>query len=526
MSSRSPTKTKVPASRVAKSALLPAAMAVIGAVLVLLRNHPYGPGLHFDAVNYIGVARNLLAGEGWVQFHGTPYTVAPPVYPALLALFGWLSGFDPRAIAGPLNALLFGLTVFVAGHWLLERLTSRWLALWGSLAVAFSLPLTSIASHAMTQPAFILFVTLALFYMERFLRGSRRAALIWAGLFTALAWLTRYTGVAVAITLLLFLLTRLFQQQRTWLKQLAVVFGLIAAVPIGLLMRDIIVWRFQGWPPARYTLSDFLKTSLSELGKWILPDLPQGAAMGLAAVMLFALAIALGLALVRKPPGWHSFCLCSSFTLTYFILMGIAIMITEYDVESWHSRYWTPMYIPLLIALVFALDRLLIWLRSAVRPPALKTFAGGAIALLLLIWLGRAVELNRRAVISAGQGNDKFYAGPHVVNNEALQFIREASAADKIFINKAYYSRFAVLYIATDRPIADFIFLPQETEQLPRTVEAAATDDLLIWFHDAHLSYSYGLPELVAMPALERVATLQGAVVFRVNQQQSSGSGT
>ena len=499
------------------SALLPVVLAVIGIVLVLLRNHPYGPGLHFDAVNYIGVARNLLAGEVWVQFHGSPYVVNPPAYPTLLALFGWLSGFDPRAIAGPLNALLFGLTVFVAARWLLELITSRWLALWGGLAAALSLPLTAMASHAMTQPAFILFVTLALFCMDRYLRGGRWAALIWAGLFTSLACLTRYNGGILLIALLPFLL---FQPGVRLLKKLkrAAVFGLIAGIPIGLWVIERIGYRLQIWPP-RFTLSDFLEASLSELGKWILPALSQEAAMALAAVMLLALAIAIGLALVRRPSGWRAFCLCGGFTLIYFILMGITtIVITEYDVVFWHSRYWTPMYIPLLIALVFAMDRLLIWLRSAVRPPALKTFASGAIALLLFIWLGNAVELNRMAIISAGQGEDKYHAGPHVVNNKVLQFIREASASDKIFINEAYYSRLAILYIATGRPLTDFYWLPHDLERFPQTVAAAATGDLLIWLHDSHLPYSYGLPELEAMPALERIATLQSGVVFRINR--------
>ena len=499
-------------------AFLLVALAVLGAVLVLLRNHPYGPGLHFDAINYIGVARNLLAGEGWIQFHGSRYVFYPPLYPTLLALSGLLSGFDPRDIAGPLNALLFGLTVFVAARWLLERVTSRWLALWGGLAAAFSLPLTSMASHAMTEPAFILFVTMALFYMDRYLRGRRRGALIWAALFTSLAWLTRYVGVAAILTLLPFLLFQPGVRLLEKLKRTAV-FGLIASIPISLWLIERLDNRLRAWPPS-YTLSDFLEASLSTLGRWILPILPQGAAMALAAVMLFALAVAVGFAFVRKPLGWRTLCLCGNFTLIYFISMGIAITIVEYDVVSWHSRYWTPMYIPLLIALVFALDRLLIWLRSAGRQPALKTFASGAIALLLLIWLGGVVELNRQAIISASQGDkdDKFGAAAHVVNNDVIQFIQKASAPDKIFLNRAYYSRLGTLYIHAGRPLADFRFLPQDLERLPQTVEAAATGDLLIWFHDAESPYSYGLPELEAMPALERIATLPSGVVFRINR--------
>ena len=111
--------------------LLPVGLAVLGAVLVLLQNHTYGPGLHWDSVNYIGVARSLLAGEGFTQFGGLTYNAWPPLYPILLAMPGLLFGIDPHAAAGPLNALLFGLTVFAAARWLLERITSRWLALWG-----------------------------------------------------------------------------------------------------------------------------------------------------------------------------------------------------------------------------------------------------------------------------------------------------------------------------------------------------------------------------------------------------------
>ena len=54
----------------------------------------------------------------------------PPLYPAMLA-GGGLFGLDPYAVAGPLNAVIFGLTVLVAGSWLRRRLHSRFLWLWG-----------------------------------------------------------------------------------------------------------------------------------------------------------------------------------------------------------------------------------------------------------------------------------------------------------------------------------------------------------------------------------------------------------
>ncbi len=64
--------------------LLVAVAAALGAGLVLLRQASYGPGMGWDAVNYITVARNLLAGDGFVDLI-RPLVNWPPLYPAMLA---------------------------------------------------------------------------------------------------------------------------------------------------------------------------------------------------------------------------------------------------------------------------------------------------------------------------------------------------------------------------------------------------------------------------------------------------------
>ena len=101
-----------------------AAAAALGAGLVFLRQASYGPGMGWGAVNYIVAARNLLAGDGLVGTGGDPLVSWPPLYPAMLA-GGGLFGLDPYAVAGPLNAVIFGLTVLVGGWWLRRHLHSR-----------------------------------------------------------------------------------------------------------------------------------------------------------------------------------------------------------------------------------------------------------------------------------------------------------------------------------------------------------------------------------------------------------------
>ncbi len=131
--------------------LLLAALGVLGASIVLLRVW-HGVGVNGDATYHIGlagaigeVARGLdcvlgqalqpapddtscLSGASYLPFDVS--ALWPPLYPAMLAA---ASGFvlDPRDVAGALNAILFGLTVFVAGQWMRPYARSRPLVVGG-----------------------------------------------------------------------------------------------------------------------------------------------------------------------------------------------------------------------------------------------------------------------------------------------------------------------------------------------------------------------------------------------------------
>ena len=184
--------------------LLLAVLALLGAALILARQVNYGVSINTDSVFYITVARNLLEGEGFVTLTKELYVQWPPLYPLLLAGAS-LFIFDPLDVAGPLNAAIFGLTIFAAGQWLRQRIHSRFLVLWTCLAILLSIPLTKNASKVMSEPSFILFVTLSLLHTDYFLHQGKRASLLWAAVFTALACLTRYIGPALIFTVLLLL---------------------------------------------------------------------------------------------------------------------------------------------------------------------------------------------------------------------------------------------------------------------------------------------------------------------------------
>ncbi len=525
--------------------LLLVVLAAVGVSLVLLRNAAWGVGLHWDSINYISVARSLLAGEGFVQFTSGLYSHWPPLYPLLLAAAGFLSGLDPHAVAGPLNALLFGLTILVAGYWLRQRIASRWLTLWGCLAITFALPLTFIASWALSEPAFILFATLAMFHIDRFLREDQRTALIWAALFTALACLTRYIGLTLVLTLLPLLLLRPGVALLAKMKHGAV-FALISLFPTSLwFLRNMLLFGGLFGSPLlpEHTLRNLVNTAAAELAYWILPGVSLDALRPHAVGLAVVLAIAIGFELIRtvRKPEWvaqrSSFCLCIGFVLVYLISVFLISEVRKIDIRGvTNKRHWAPLYIPLFFVLVFLLDRFLIWVQQrswsggTVQLPVVGTFVRGrllavALGIPLFIWFGITAAQNRQAIIRANEGYDRDYAAPEWVNNDVVRFVREAQVKGTIFSNSpAFGTNLASLYIHTD-PANDFYYLSslnrERTEQ--RIEQAVDGSYVVFWFYDSgqNPSNSYVLPELEAMPELERVAVLESGVIFRVNREQA-----
>ena len=338
--------------------LLLAAAAALGAGLVLLRLGSYGPGMGWDPVNYITAARNLLAGNGLVDLI-RPMVSWPPLYPAMLA-GGGLFGLDPYAVAGPLNAVIFGLTVLVAGWWLGRHLQSRFLWLWGCLSIALALPLVEIASEAMSEAAFILFVTLSLTQVDAHLGRGGRASLIRAAAFSALACLTRYMGASVILAVVpLLLAARVAPREK--MKRIAV-YTLIAAAPVGLwMLRNYLLVGLPVGPRGKvfysfpFIVDEAVRIAVE--GWWL---------VGLTAPVLLALVLVACHtfhrlsqrkrdAPVASDVAWGPLRVFGGFALAYLTLLGAAMM----SGGAWGGLQWrflAPVYIPLLFAALLLMD--------------------------------------------------------------------------------------------------------------------------------------------------------------------------
>ena len=423
-----------------------AAAAALGAGLVFLRQASYGPGMSWDAVNYITAARNLSAGNGLVDLIH-PLVSWPPLYPAMLA-GGGPFGLDPYAVAGPLNVVVSGLTVLVAGWWLRRHLHSRFLWLWGCLSIALALPLADLASQAMSESAFILFVTLALTQIDAHLGGGGRAALIRAAVFSALACLTRYLGASVLLAVVPMLLAAQVAP-REKMKRI-VVYTLIAAAPVGLwMLRNYLLVGLPVGPRGQvfysfpFIVDEFLRIAVG--GWWL---------VGLTAPVLLALVMAACHAFHRRScrkrdapvasdVAWGPLRVFGGFALAYLTLLAAAMM-TGNTWSGLQWRYLAPAYIPFLFAALLLMDGALRYARN--RAPRGIIRAGGssegggktlAAVLMLALSLQAAslVVLHEREIRFWNAGERQQYAMARWRHSESVQYIREAALTGALWSN-------------------------------------------------------------------------------------------
>lgn len=336
--------------------LLLLALGLLSALLILLRQINYGPGLIPDAMIYLSVARNLASGNGLVIQNGELLTIWAPLFPTLLAAPERLGG-EARMAAGLLNAAATGALVVVVGWYLRRRFGSVLLAWWGALAVLLSIPLTRMGASVATEPVFLLLSVLALLCAAQFLDGGTRRALVWAGVFTALACLTRYVGITIIFAVAPLLLCR----RESWMAraQNAALYSVIAGLPVGAWMaRNYVVSGTLTGPrwPSDTTLSEYLLALLGTLASWAFPVSigPEGNALlmvllGLATLSPAAVA---GILAVRQ---WQKAGRVSGALLVpaVFSLLYIAFLVTSSTfttLELPTDRYMSPVYVPLVLA--------------------------------------------------------------------------------------------------------------------------------------------------------------------------------
>ena len=534
-----------------------AALSLLGAASVILREVTYGVLLNADGIIYISVARNLLEGEGFVDWQGHDYVNWAPLWPTLLALFS-LPGLDPHDVAGFVNAGAFGLTIFISGSWLRRHIESRFLIVWTCLAIMLPITLVYHAATAFSETVFILFATLSLIAMYEFLNGGRKSLLFWAAALGALAWLTRYSGVTVVFASVLLLALDRNPAPLERAKR-AAVYSVVSAAPICLwMLRNLSLMGHPMGPrgsSAAGTLPESTGLTISSVGGWVVFPLYSDRITALAdqirlGTMLVALqdyvAPAMGVVLLILATGAVAYCIIrlstggaegvalqvdrqmspivvfGTFALVYLAFLTVVKSLTIVDN---HARHYAPAYIPILMVAVFGMDGLLRHWRGRTMQRTigwLPTVASVALCL-WIAYHGVVNAFHAGYLVTEGIG----YQSKPWVDSETMRYVETQGLGGDVYSQSRrimYWHLYGKHWERASGGVAEesrLWNLPLERRILGQWREGLSVADgagaaHVVWFRELRRRTDYDVEELVALPGLELVSELSDGVILRV----------
>ena len=448
----------MPTVRLDSFTLLLAAAAIAGTAHILVRTAPYGAILSgYDPAMYIVGAENLAAGAGFSGIAGGAIVAWPPFFSMLLALFA-LCGIEPADAGRFVNAAAFGLTILIAGLWLRRNTGSGIFALAGAAAVMTSWAVSSVFSNVQPDSIFILFTLFALMQLGAFLDRESSASRLppaFAGLFAALASITRYVGVTVLFTGALAILMK---REMPLMRRLrfAAVWGAASSVPLAVLLArnwavSATLTGDRAAMASGQTLSDSLR-QIVENFRWML--FPIAAFDGGYPLWAAVVPVVLGtaaLVVVSRRKQKQQFRLSPIlpfvlFASAYLALLAVIVPLTvEQGIDY---RYLAPVHAPLILAAAFLLNGLL---HSETRgmTAAVKWASAFVMLMICCASVGSNIKLNLDSTaVIMDPGYDGGYNYPKWKNSETTRYARANASGGDAYSNVPH-----ALHLSAGAPI-------------------------------------------------------------------------
>jgi 4-amino-4-deoxy-L-arabinose transferase-like glycosyltransferase len=438
-------------------------IAVLGVVLVLQAT-PEGASLSDDSIAYIAGARSIVAGNGYREAwlaSDQPVTHFPPAFPAVLAFFGTL-GIDPLHAVRWVNALLFGASAFMLGilAWRMTPSLTAGLVLAGLFVLSGDL--LQVHTAAMSEPLFIFLSLLSIWMFDLYFeRDHHWWWLAACGIFTGMAFLTRYSGLALAATFIvaLAILHKSWKQRFT-----SMAIFLAGTLPwmLGWTIRNRLVAenatnRVLAWHPITgenisiglRTISEFL-IPVEDWRKEVFrqPFIIDALIILILGAVLVWLAIKTWNYFADKGMGGKGLGEVISFTTALYLfayLASIASSMLMFDAATkFKLRILAPAFVCLLILLIY----FGVWLRGRNRPlVVVLTF--------VFVALFAYKQVNTISFLSRGGLG---YASFQWYDSKAMAYLRDLPPD---------------IHIYTDEPGAVYLYTRRGNYVLPDRVDSA-----------------------------------------------------
>ena len=443
-------------------------IALLGFLLVLQAT-PEGAGLSDDSIAYIAGARSMAAGEGYREAwlaSNQPVTHFPPMFPAVLAFFGFL-GIDPLNAARWVNALLFGASAALLGilAWRMTPSLTAGLVLAGLFVLSGDL--LAVHAVAMSEPLFIFLSLLAFWMFDLYFERDQHWWLGACATFVGMAYLTRYSGLALIAAFVVALLVL----HKTWRQRLVTSTMFVAGtLPwiLGWAMRNKLVAenatnRVFAWHPIT---TENLEIGLHTVAAAFFPvDAWRKAAIRQPIIVEAIIVIILGAVLVwLANRAWKYFSEPQqvsrdegagsrareviSFTTGLYLFAYLASIISSmlmFDAATkFKLRILAPAFVSLLILLIY----FGVWLRDKNRP---------GVVLLTFVFLGLFLYKQINTVNAWAKGGEG-YASFKWYDAKAMDYLNELPAS---------------VHIYTDEPGAVYLYTGRGNYVLPDRYDSA-----------------------------------------------------
>ena len=385
----------------------------LGCALILVATSRYGIGLSANSVTYLAATQNILDGRGYANFDGAPVLAFPPLFSTLVAVLS-AGLFDLASVARFINALCFGLVVFLTANWFFRHLCSFVLALLAATSVLFSATLIGISVYAWSEPLFLVLTMLMLLQLERVGSTYSLAACVLAGIFASLAVLDRYAGITAVMTGAILLAANRTNSIATWVRRLFL-FLSIAILPISL-------WFYRNYElsstltgyrvAAARTLIQSSYDMINVVSLWFLPrSFPFLYRFSLI-ILVIVISLLIVLVVFRINIAVLDFMEIIPFLLFTFIHTIFMVYTTSTTALSpIDDRYMSPIFAPLILSLFYLIDRLTYKYSEKTG----NTFPRAIIATSLVIWLIYPIFVTYRTVkASIEQGAGGFHTASWV----------------------------------------------------------------------------------------------------------------
>ncbi|HJQ13489.1 MAG TPA: hypothetical protein VJ830_01975, partial [Anaerolineales bacterium] len=207
-------------------------LALAGSILCGIATSRYGAGVSSDSTKYLSVAQNLLAGNGLYDHRGLPLLSWPPLYSILLAGFSLLTSGDVFVAGWYLNVFLLGLNVFLSGVLFYRAFPDKLLyAYLASLFVFLSLPALRIHATISSDPFYLTLTLGFLIAVDEYIKKWSYKSFVWMVLFSILAPMLRYVGLAITATAGFVILIENRKSLRIFLRD-GFILGILSILPI------------------------------------------------------------------------------------------------------------------------------------------------------------------------------------------------------------------------------------------------------------------------------------------------------